>query len=627
MLDYKSLKGDPTDNIPGIPGVGEKTASKLVATWGTLDELYAHLDEVTPEKLRAPLEEHRDSRAREPRADAARARRRRRRSTRAAGGWGSTTARTVVRLFREYEFRTLIDRLPPLVGERPEDAVAAMRELREAGFPAAQGVGRAAGTGAGAPVDRRRRSSCRWTSTWSRRRAAGGEPAADRRDVARGRGARGGDRRGVRRPPGRARGRDRGPGPDRGRRGGRGRGPRDVAPGPAGGRDRARGRRSAAARRRRRCRSPSRAPDGRVVAADGVDASIALRHLLEAIDARLVGPRRQAAADGPVRRGPGRATPLAVDVRHPDRRLPRQRRAAGPEDRRRRRRSGWTSCCPPAAAGPAAGRDGRARGAVVARRPAVARAGAARRLGRPAVRRGRAAADPDPRPHGGRRHRARPRGAGRARARVRRRDRAASRPRSTPPSATSSRSARPKQLGDILFVELGLPKGRRTKTGYSTDASVLEELRGVHPVDRADPRVADLHQAPVDLRRGAADADRPRRAPPHAVPPGRRGDRAAVVVGPQPPEHPDPHAARPADPARVRRRLARHDAGRRRLQPDRAADPRPRLGRRAPCATRSRARPTSIARPRPACSARTPRTSRPTSGRWPRWSTSGWRTG
>ncbi|HJU46717.1 MAG TPA: DNA polymerase, partial [Gaiellaceae bacterium] len=40
----------------------------------------------------------------------------------------------------------------------------------------------------------------------------------------------------------------------------------------------------------------------------------------------------------------------------------------------------------------------------------------------------------------------------------------------------------PKQLGDILFVELQLPKGKRTKTGYSTDASVLEELVGVHPV-------------------------------------------------------------------------------------------------------------------------------------------------
>jgi DNA polymerase-1 len=40
----------------------------------------------------------------------------------------------------------------------------------------------------------------------------------------------------------------------------------------------------------------------------------------------------------------------------------------------------------------------------------------------------------------------------------------------------------PKQLGDILFGELRLPKGRKTKTGYSTDAAVLEELVDVHPV-------------------------------------------------------------------------------------------------------------------------------------------------
>ena len=52
MLDYKALKGDPTDNIPGVPGVGEKTAAKLIATFGTLDALYERLDEVKPEKLR-----------------------------------------------------------------------------------------------------------------------------------------------------------------------------------------------------------------------------------------------------------------------------------------------------------------------------------------------------------------------------------------------------------------------------------------------------------------------------------------------------------------------------------------------------------------------------------------------
>jgi len=55
MIDYKALKGDPTDNIPGIPGVGEKTAAKLVGEFGSLEGIYARLGEVTPEKLRDKL--------------------------------------------------------------------------------------------------------------------------------------------------------------------------------------------------------------------------------------------------------------------------------------------------------------------------------------------------------------------------------------------------------------------------------------------------------------------------------------------------------------------------------------------------------------------------------------------
>jgi DNA polymerase-1 len=50
-----SLRGDPSDNLPGVPGVGEKTAAKLVNTYGNLDNLFSHLDEQTP-KLRASLE-------------------------------------------------------------------------------------------------------------------------------------------------------------------------------------------------------------------------------------------------------------------------------------------------------------------------------------------------------------------------------------------------------------------------------------------------------------------------------------------------------------------------------------------------------------------------------------------
>jgi DNA polymerase-1 len=53
--DYAALRGDSSDNLPGVPGVGEKTASKLIASYGNLEGIYAHLDEQTP-KLRENLE-------------------------------------------------------------------------------------------------------------------------------------------------------------------------------------------------------------------------------------------------------------------------------------------------------------------------------------------------------------------------------------------------------------------------------------------------------------------------------------------------------------------------------------------------------------------------------------------
>ncbi|MGP8008344.1 MAG: DNA polymerase I [Acidimicrobiales bacterium] len=49
-----SLRGDPSDNLPGVPGVGEKTAAKLVNEYGDLDAIYAHLDALSP-KLRQNL--------------------------------------------------------------------------------------------------------------------------------------------------------------------------------------------------------------------------------------------------------------------------------------------------------------------------------------------------------------------------------------------------------------------------------------------------------------------------------------------------------------------------------------------------------------------------------------------
>ncbi len=44
MIDYKALRGDPSDNIPGVKGIGEKTASELLATFGTIEAMYASLD-------------------------------------------------------------------------------------------------------------------------------------------------------------------------------------------------------------------------------------------------------------------------------------------------------------------------------------------------------------------------------------------------------------------------------------------------------------------------------------------------------------------------------------------------------------------------------------------------------
>jgi DNA polymerase-1 len=152
MIDYKALKGDPTDNIPGVPGVGEKTAAKLIGQFGSVEGLYARIDEVKPDKLREKLIEGRDQvfTSRELSRiicdlpisldlEAARL--------------SDYDRAEVVRLFREFEFRTLIDRLPPLTGESAVDAAEALRSVvgsvpaaRVAGTPGTpSGPGGAAG--------------------------------------------------------------------------------------------------------------------------------------------------------------------------------------------------------------------------------------------------------------------------------------------------------------------------------------------------------------------------------------------------------------------------------------------------------------------------------------------------
>lgn len=60
VIDMKALMGDTADNIPGVPGVGEKTAFKLLAQFQNIESLYEHLDEVKGKKLQEKLADNKD---------------------------------------------------------------------------------------------------------------------------------------------------------------------------------------------------------------------------------------------------------------------------------------------------------------------------------------------------------------------------------------------------------------------------------------------------------------------------------------------------------------------------------------------------------------------------------------
>jgi len=58
IVDYLALVGDTADNIPGVPGIGEKGALALVQRWGTVEEMLAHVDEIEPTRARNALLKH-----------------------------------------------------------------------------------------------------------------------------------------------------------------------------------------------------------------------------------------------------------------------------------------------------------------------------------------------------------------------------------------------------------------------------------------------------------------------------------------------------------------------------------------------------------------------------------------
>jgi len=112
MIDFKSLMGDSSDNIPGVKGIGEKGAKALIAEWGTLENMIEHLDELAPPRtqkaLAAGIDEAKLSKVLAtivldvPELEL----------TLEGAELHDYDRITVIKLFEELEFRSLINRLP-----------------------------------------------------------------------------------------------------------------------------------------------------------------------------------------------------------------------------------------------------------------------------------------------------------------------------------------------------------------------------------------------------------------------------------------------------------------------------------------------------------------------------------
>src|SRR5512139_204443 len=60
LIDFKALKGDTSDNVPGVKGIGEKSATQLLQHYSTVENIYDHLAEVTPTRAKSALEANQD---------------------------------------------------------------------------------------------------------------------------------------------------------------------------------------------------------------------------------------------------------------------------------------------------------------------------------------------------------------------------------------------------------------------------------------------------------------------------------------------------------------------------------------------------------------------------------------
>ncbi len=144
--DFYGLKGDSSDNIPGVPGIGDKTASDLLQRWGTLEGVLGHVREISGAKRKQNLIDHAEN-ARiskqlatvdrglpvefDPKAEAAR----------------EPDRSRLREVFREYELRDPLRRLEEALGDAEVAAPAAASEVKLRARVRAGGVADVAGLG------------------------------------------------------------------------------------------------------------------------------------------------------------------------------------------------------------------------------------------------------------------------------------------------------------------------------------------------------------------------------------------------------------------------------------------------------------------------------------------------
>jgi len=129
LIDYKALVGDPSDNIPGVPGIGDKTAANLLITWGSLDSVFEHIDEVTPQRVRALLAASQDQ-AQTGKKLATIVRDAPLQLSLDDCVIGKYDRNRVLALLKELEFNSLANRLPEMrVGDEAAEALEAPAEL------------------------------------------------------------------------------------------------------------------------------------------------------------------------------------------------------------------------------------------------------------------------------------------------------------------------------------------------------------------------------------------------------------------------------------------------------------------------------------------------------------------